>query len=86
MPDIEDVLADAQRDLINVMTALGAVLALVSDYWTSRGRDPPLRGETIPGLIERQFWVGSVGDPELLPRACSPRSRSSAGPRWPSPD
>jgi hypothetical protein len=45
----------------------GAVVALVSDYWASRGRDPTLRAESIPGLIERQFWVGSVGDPELLP-------------------
>jgi Phage gp6-like head-tail connector protein len=45
----------------------GAVVALVSDYWASRGRDPTLRAETIPGVIERQFWIGAVGDPELLP-------------------
>jgi hypothetical protein len=45
----------------------GAVVALVSDYWASRGRDPTLRAETIPGVIERQFWVGAVGDPAMLP-------------------
>jgi uncharacterized phiE125 gp8 family phage protein len=45
----------------------GAVVALVSDYWASRGRDPTLRSETIPGVIQREFWVGAVGDPELLP-------------------
>jgi hypothetical protein len=27
----------------------GAVVALVSDYWASRGRDPTLRSESIPG-------------------------------------
>jgi uncharacterized phiE125 gp8 family phage protein len=45
----------------------GAVVALVSDYWASRGRDPTLRAETIPGVIQREFWVGAVGDPGLLP-------------------
>jgi hypothetical protein len=45
----------------------GAVVALVSDYWASRGRDPTLRAETIPGVIERQWWIGAVGDPSLLP-------------------
>jgi hypothetical protein len=54
----------------------GAVVALVSDYWGSRGRDPTLRSEIIPGLIERQFWVGAVGDAELLP----PRVLASIAP------
>jgi Phage gp6-like head-tail connector protein len=54
----------------------GAVVALVSDYWASRGRDPTLRAETIPGLIERQFWVGSVGEAEQLP----PRVLASIAP------
>jgi hypothetical protein len=45
----------------------GAVVALVSDYWASRGRDPTLRSESIPGVIDRQFWVGAVGDPAMLP-------------------
>jgi uncharacterized phiE125 gp8 family phage protein len=45
----------------------GATVALVSDYWASRGRDPTLRSENIPGVIERQFWIGAVGDAELLP-------------------
>jgi uncharacterized phiE125 gp8 family phage protein len=54
----------------------GAVVALVSDYWASRGRDPTLRSESIPGLIDRQFWVGAVGDPGLLP----PRVLASIAP------
>jgi uncharacterized phiE125 gp8 family phage protein len=54
----------------------GAVVALVSDYWASRGRDPTLRSESIPGVIERQFWVGSVGEAELLP----PRVLASIAP------
>lgn len=45
----------------------GAVVALVCDYWAARGRDPTLRAETIPGVIERQWWVGATGDPDLLP-------------------
>lgn len=45
----------------------GAVVALVCDYWAAKGRDPTLRAQTIPGVIEQQFWVGAVGDPTLLP-------------------
>jgi uncharacterized phiE125 gp8 family phage protein len=54
----------------------GAVIALVSDYWASRGRDPTLRSESIPGVIERQFWVGAVGEAESLP----PRVLASIAP------
>ena len=54
----------------------GAVVALVSDYWASRGRDPTLRSESIPSVIDRQFWVGAVGDPGLLP----PRVLASIAP------
>jgi hypothetical protein len=57
----------------------GPVVALVSDYWASRGRDPALRSESIPGVIDRQFWVGAVGDSGLLP----PRVLASIAPfRW----
>ena len=45
----------------------GAVVALVADYWASRGRDPTLMSESIPGVREVRYWVGAVGDPELLP-------------------
>jgi hypothetical protein len=45
----------------------GAVVALVSSYWAARGRDPTLKGETVPGVIQREWWIGAVGDPELLP-------------------
>jgi uncharacterized phiE125 gp8 family phage protein len=54
----------------------GAAVALVSDYWASRGRDPTLRSESIPGVIERQFWIGAVGEAELLP----PRVLASIAP------
>ena len=54
----------------------GAVVALVSDYWASRGRDPTLRSESSPGVIERQFWVGAVGEAESLP----PRVLASIAP------
>jgi len=54
----------------------GAVVALVSDYWASSGRDPTLRAESIPGVIERQFWVGAVGEAQLLP----PRVLASIAP------
>jgi hypothetical protein len=45
----------------------GAVVALVADYWASRSRDPTLMSENIPGVREVRYWVGAVGDPELLP-------------------
>jgi hypothetical protein len=45
----------------------GAVVALVADYWASRGRDPTLMSESIPGVRDVRYWVGAVGDPELLP-------------------
>lgn len=45
----------------------GAVVALVSSYWASKGRDPTMRAEDIPGVVRREYWVGAVGDPELLP-------------------
>jgi hypothetical protein len=45
----------------------GAVVALVADYWASRGRDPTLMSENIPGVRDVRYWVGAVGDPELLP-------------------
>ena len=45
----------------------GAVVALVSSYWASRGLNPAMRSEDIPGVMRREYWVGAVGDPELLP-------------------
>lgn len=39
----------------------GAAVELVASYWLSRGRDPRVRSESIPGLGEVAYWVGSVG-------------------------
>jgi uncharacterized phiE125 gp8 family phage protein len=44
-----------------------AALSLLNSYWQSRGRDPMVRGESIPGLGDVQYWVGSVGEAGQLP-------------------
>ena len=45
----------------------GAAVELVASYWLSRGRDPKVRSESIPGLSEVSYWVGSVGAQGDLP-------------------
>lgn len=45
----------------------GAVIELVQSYWLSRGRDPMVRGEDVPGLGRVDYWVGSVGAAGELP-------------------
>lgn len=45
----------------------GATVALVCSYWLSRGRDPMVKTEDVQGIGRREYWVGAVGDPELLP-------------------
>lgn len=47
-----------------------ACQALVTLRWNARGRDPTLRAETVPGVLERQWWVPSVGQPALPPEIC----------------
>lgn len=44
-----------------------AAIALLNSYWQSRGRDPLVRAEDIPGLGSFQYWVGAVGDSGDLP-------------------
>lgn len=45
----------------------GAVIDLVSSFWASRGRDPKVKSEDIPGLGSVEYWVGAVGAAGSLP-------------------
>ena len=59
-----------------------ACVLLMNSYWSSRGRDPALRAEDIPGLGSATYWVGAVGEsgqlpPEVMSRI-SPFRRPSA--------
>ncbi len=45
----------------------GAAIELVASYWLSRGRDPRVRSEAIPGLADVSYWVGAVGAAGDLP-------------------
>lgn len=45
----------------------GGTVDLVSSFWFNRGRDPLVKAEDIPGVRRVDYWIGSVGDPELLP-------------------
>lgn len=44
-----------------------AAIALINSYWQARGRDPLVRSESIPGLGDVAYWVGSVGESGDLP-------------------
>ncbi len=48
-------------------TIESATVELVQSYWFNRGRDALVKSETIPGVRQVDYWVGAVGDPELLP-------------------
>ena len=39
-----------------------AVIRMVSQRWFARGRDPNLRGETIPGVYQANYWVSTGVD------------------------
>lgn len=45
----------------------GAVVDLMTDFWSARGRDPSVKSEEIPGVLRRDYWVGSVGEEGELP-------------------
>jgi hypothetical protein len=45
----------------------GAVVELVTDYWSAKGRDPSVKSEEIPGVLRRDYWVGAVGEEGELP-------------------
>ncbi len=42
-------------------------LGLVQSFWFSRGRDPNVKEEDIPGVMRTAYWVGSVGQAGDLP-------------------
>lgn len=44
-----------------------AVIELVSQYWASKGQNPRIMSEDVPGLGSVRYWVGAVGDPGQLP-------------------
>ena len=45
----------------------GGCIDLVTGYWMSRGRDPLVKSEDIPGVMSTEYWVGSVGESGELP-------------------
>lgn len=55
----------SQPDLPPALEA--AAIELMTQYWTSRGRDPSIRSEDIPGIGSWQYWVGAVGAAGELP-------------------
>jgi hypothetical protein len=64
----------------------GAVVALVSDYWASRGRDPTLRSESISGSSTGSSGSAPSAIPACCRRGCWRPSRRFDGRLWPSPD
>jgi hypothetical protein len=44
-----------------------AALSLIKGYYTGTGRDPMVRSESIPGLRDVSYQVGSLGDKSTLP-------------------
>lgn len=56
---------ESGRDLPFALEA--AALSLINSYWQSRGRDPLVKSEDVPGLGSVEYWVGSVGQSGELP-------------------
>lgn len=48
-------------------TIESAVIELVSQYWASKGQNPLVKMESIPGVVQYDYWVGATGDPGQLP-------------------
>jgi len=44
-----------------------AALTMIKHRWGTRERDPSLRQVSIPGVIERQYWVGGPGVGDIPP-------------------
>lgn len=45
----------------------GVTVDLLKMFWFSRTRDPLIKSQSIPGVRDVEYWVGAVGDPDLLP-------------------
>lgn len=50
-----------------------ACVELLQSYWMSRGRDPLIRSEDVPGLGSVTYWVGAVGQSGELPPSVESR-------------
>ncbi len=50
-----------------------ATIELLQSYWMSRGRDPLIRSEDVPGLGAVQYWVGAIGESGELPPSVESR-------------
>lgn len=50
-----------------------AAIELLQSYWMSRGRDPLIRSEDVPGLGSVTYWVGAVGESGELPPSVESR-------------
>lgn len=50
-----------------------AAIELLQSYWSSRGRDPLIRSEDVPGLGSVTYWVGAVGESGELPPSVESR-------------
>lgn len=44
-----------------------ACIDMVKSLWFRQSRDPLVRQESVPGVLEQQFWVGAPGDNGALP-------------------
>lgn len=47
-----------------------ATIIFIQEMWSAKGRDPYLKQESIPGVLEQQYWVGSITEPGALPQQC----------------
>lgn len=50
-----------------------AAIELMQSYWMSRGRDPLIRSEDVPGLGAVTYWVGAIGESGELPPSVESR-------------
>jgi hypothetical protein len=44
-----------------------AAIELVRDMWAARGRDPMVKRESVPGVLDTEYWVGQVGEANSWP-------------------
>jgi hypothetical protein len=49
---------DTASDLPAAIQA--AAVDLISSFWSARGRDTTVKAEEIPGVMRREYWVGSI--------------------------
>ena len=45
----------------------GKAIAMVVKRYAAKGRDPNLRQESIPGVVERQWWIATGSDSGNMP-------------------